>query len=142
LAVCPSTLAEPAGRRRAPTVLVVDDDADLRAVLRHGLTGAGFVVHEAPDAIAAYGLATSLRPDLVLLDWVLPGGDGGCVACARLAGLVPEAEIVMFTGLSDVRDQRAAFEAGARAFIVKGLRLDALAQELQRLLPSARFRRS
>jgi len=123
-------------------VLVVDDDPDLRLVLRHGLADAGFVVHEAPDAVGAYAQAASLRPDIVLLDWVLPGGDAGCVACSKLTRLAPDAEVVMFTGLSDVRDQRAAFEAGARAFIVKGLRLDALAQELRRLLPSGRFRRS
>jgi two-component system, OmpR family, phosphate regulon response regulator PhoB len=123
-------------------VLVVDDDADLRLVLRAGLAGAGFDVQEAPDAAAAYALATALRPDLVLLDWVLPGGDAGCVACAKLHRLVPDSEIVMFTGLSDVRDQRAAFQAGAVAFIVKGIRLEALAQELRRVLPSGRFARA
>src|SRR5688500_2422694 len=53
----PETLAEPAGRRHLPVVLVVDDDADLRLALRHGLTCAGFEVHEACDAFAAYAAA-------------------------------------------------------------------------------------
>jgi DNA-binding response OmpR family regulator len=123
-------------------VLVVDDDEDLRLVLRQGLRHAGFEVHEAPDAASAYALATALRPDVVLLDWVLPGGDAGCIACAKLRRLAPGSEIVMFTGLTDVRDQRAAFEAGAAAFIVKGIRLEALAGELRRVLPSARFARA
>ena len=122
-------------------VLVVDDDADLRLALRHGLRGAGFEVHEAHDAAAAYTAAVAVRPDIVLLDWVMPGEDAGAVACAKLCDLHPDGEVVMFTGLSDVRDQRAAFEAGATAFLVKGIQLEQLAGELRRVLPTGRFSR-
>ena len=141
MAGSPQTLAEPAGSRHLPVVLVVDDDADLRLALRHGLGCAGFEVHEACDAVAAYAATVAVRPDIVLLDWVMPGEDAGTVACAKLCELHPDGDVVMFTGLSDVRDQRAAFEAGARAFLVKGMRLDQLAGELRRVLPTGRFTR-
>jgi DNA-binding response OmpR family regulator len=138
----PLQITEPAGRRHTPVVLVVDDDEDLRVVLRHGLAGAGFEVHEARDAVAAYAAAAVLDPDIVLLDWVMPGEDAGAVACGKLVQLLRHGEVVMFTGLSDVRDQRAAFDAGARAFLVKGMRLEELAAELRRLLGAGRFTRA
>lgn len=114
-----------------PTVLVVEDDDHLRVALDAGLSAEGFSVHVAPDADVAYRVAADLRPDIVLLDWIMPGGDAGVIACRRLCGMVPETTVVMFSGLSDARDERAALEAGARAFLVKGMSLETLAGKLR-----------
>lgn len=117
-----------------PKILIVEDDDRLRSALEAGLSSEGFTVHLAPDAGAAYAMASDIEPDLILLDWIMPGSDGGLVACRRLRAIVPGSAIVMFSGLSDVRDQRAALEAGARAFLVKGISLDALAGKLRGFL--------
>ena len=114
-----------------PTVLVVEDDAGLRLALEHGLAAEGFDVAVAGDAATACALAADERPDLVLLDWGLPDGDGRS-ACLRVREVCPEARIVMLTGRSD--GQRDAHEAGAVAFLTKGIALDALADELRRIL--------
>jgi two-component system response regulator MprA len=131
-----------ATRTRAPAVvLVVEDDPGLRMALEHGLAGYDFTVHAAPSAEDAYALAGDLQPDVILLDWILPGGDGGATACRRLHDTCPDSRIVMLTGLEDVRDQRAAFEAGACRFLRKGMALEAIASELRAALGRGRFNR-
>jgi two-component system, OmpR family, response regulator MprA len=113
---------------------VVEDDDNLRFALREGLAAAGFTVRTAADADEAYREAAAVPPDVVLLDWILPGGHSGIAVCRGLQSAHPGTRIVMLTGLSDVRDQRIALEAGASAFLRKGLPLDELAAELRRVL--------
>ena len=128
---------------RAPAVvLVVEDDDGLRMALEHGLATYDFVVHAAPSAEDAYRVADGLQPDVILLDWILPGGDGGATACRRLHDACPDSRIVMLTGLEDVRDQRAAFEAGACRFLRKGMALEEIARELRTAISRGRFSRS
>jgi DNA-binding response OmpR family regulator len=128
---------------RAPAVvLVVEDDDGLRMALEHGLATYDFDVHAAPSAEHAYRIAGGLQPDVILLDWILPGGDGGATACRRLHDTCPESRILMLTGLEDVRDQRAAFEAGACRFLRKGMALEEIARELRQALGRGRFSRS
>ena len=117
----------------APLILLVEDDEALRFALREGLTAQGFSVRAAADATEAYRIAGDGAPDLVLLDWVLPG-ESGITVCRKLQARHPGTPIVMLTGLTDVRDQRAALEAGATAFLRKGLPLEALAAELRSAL--------
>ena len=57
-------------------ILVVDDESDLRDMLRFALETEGFEVLEAADIQKAYWLINDQDPDLVLLDWMLPGGSG------------------------------------------------------------------
>jgi len=114
-----------------PTVLVVEDDSGLRLALEHGLAAEGFAVEVAPDARTGYERAAATRPDLVVLDWGLPDGDGRS-ACERLREVHPGVRVVMLTGRSD--GERAAQEAGAAAYCVKGIGLGALAEELRRVL--------
>jgi DNA-binding response OmpR family regulator len=117
------------------TVLVVEDDDDLRTALTYGLQSEGFTVTAVPSASAASDLVDGLRPDLVLLDWWLAEGAQGAAACRMLAERtgVP---IVMHTGMTDVRDRVAAYRAGAVAFIEKGMPLEELAGRLWRILES------
>ena len=117
-----------------PSVLVVEDDAGLRLALEAGLSSEGFAVECAPDAGTAERLVADSRPDVVLLDWTLPDGDGGASTCERLCSAHPDAAVVMLTGRSDAEAERAAREAGAEAFLTKGIALGALAEELRRLL--------
>jgi CheY-like chemotaxis protein len=119
-----------------PTVLVVEDNAAFRLALEAGLESEGFAVEAVGNAAEAYRRVRDLRPDLVLLDWILPGGDGGAAACRRIRQMHPDAEVVIFTGLGDVRDRRAALEAGASTFLQKGMPLAALVEHLQVTLTS------
>jgi DNA-binding response OmpR family regulator len=119
------------GEGARPSVLVVEDDPGLRLALEHGLAAEGFTVETVGDAGSACARAA---PDVVLLDWGLPDGDGGTVACRRLCDAHPRARVVMLTGRSDAADERAALAAGAHAFLVKGIGLDDLAARLRTLL--------
>ena len=118
------------------TVLVVEDDDDLRTALTYGLQSEGFTVSAVPSASAAYELVDALGPDVVLLDWWLAEGDQGAAACRALADRtgVP---IVMHTGMSDVRDRAAAYRAGAAAFLQKGMPIEEVAARLRRILDDA-----
>jgi DNA-binding response OmpR family regulator len=123
------------------SVLVIEDDAGLCFALEQGLLHEGFDVSVATDATEGLELAAETAPDVVLLDWMLPGGPGGPETCTRLQQVAPDARVVMLTGLDDVRDQRAALEAGAAAFLRKGVPLDEIAGTLRRVLPTGRFAR-
>ena len=115
------------------TVLVVEDDDDLRTALTYGLKSEGVTVSAVPSAAAAYELVEGLQPDLVLLAWWLAEGDQGAAACRRLAE-VTGVPVVMHSGMSDVRDRAAAFRAGAVAFFQKGMPLEELAARLRKVV--------
>jgi DNA-binding response OmpR family regulator len=127
-----------AGEGRA-TVLVVEDDDDLRTALTHGLEAEGFAVRAVPSASAAYEVVDAVRPDVVLLDWWLSEGEQGAAACRHLAE-ISGAPVVMHTGMSDHRDRVAAYRAGAVAYLQKGIPLEELAFRLRRILDGASSR--
>ena len=120
-----------------PTVLVVEDDAGLRLALEAGLAAEGFEVAVAGDCDAACAHATTVRPDVVLLDWGRADGDHGTKACHRLRDAHPDGRIVMLTGRSERDVEDAARAAGAHAFFTKGIGLGALAGELRRIASKA-----
>jgi two-component system response regulator MtrA len=101
-------------------VLVVDDDQDLAEMLGIVLTGAGIdveMVGRGDEALAAF---RETKPDLVLLDVMLPGIDGVEVCkLIRAESMVP---IVMLTARGDTQDVVAGLEAGADDYIVKPFR--------------------
>ncbi|MDQ2826898.1 MAG: PAS domain S-box protein [Actinomycetota bacterium] len=112
-------------------MLVADDTATVRLVLRRVLDAsrAFHVVGEATDGLQAVELATSLQPDLVLLDMDMPVLNG-MEAIPLIRRSAPAARIVVLSGFAAERAGAAAVEAGATAFLEKRYRPDELVARL------------
>ena len=101
----------------ARTVLVVDDEVKLRALLRDYLESEGYTVLEAGDGRRALDLASDAHPDLVVLDLGLPGLSGEEVA--RLLRKTSDVPIVMLTAKSGLNDRVMGLRLGADDYLVK-----------------------
>jgi CheY-like chemotaxis protein len=101
-------------------ILVVDDESAIRLICRVNLESAGFETLEAGDGETAFSLALSERPDLILLDIMLPGIDGLEVA-ERLAAATETRQIpiIFLTARSTTPDELRGHEAGGVAYIAK-----------------------
>ena len=121
-------------------LLVVEDDPSLREVIRLGLEGEGFRVVTAGDGPTALTAHDSHRPDLVLLDIMLPGLDGFAV-CRELrkASLVP---IVMLTARSSTVDVVVGLESGADDYVTKPFEFPELIARVRSVLRRASVRTS
>ncbi|GAA3025055.1 response regulator transcription factor [Microbacterium dextranolyticum] len=101
-------------------VLVVEDDADVAELLRTVLTFAGHSVEIAVDGPSALAAAAARRPDLVTLDWMMPGMTGIDVCRALRADTSLEGvRILMLTAKSAPHDIALAREAGVDEYVVK-----------------------
>lgn len=116
-------------------MLVVDDDAGFRAYVRAALEPVSYRVIEGTSGPDAVDVALRERPDVILLDWRMPG-QSGITACRNLRAETTLAgvRIAMITGLDDERDRTLARHAGADAFLVKDGDPDMLARQVRRLL--------
>lgn len=101
-------------------VLVVDDDPDFRAILRHILEGAGYRVAEAEDGEKGLDAAARERPELVLLDIQMPGLDG-LETCRRLrdGAAGPRPPVLFLTVRSQIATVAEGLQAGARDYVLK-----------------------
>ena len=108
--------------RAKPLALVVDDDLSLRLSMCAALTKAGFTTIEAENGRQAIDSFQSNRPDLILLDVIMPDMDGfeTCKAIRKLQE-GRYSQILMVTGLDDTESIERAFEAGANDFVSKPL---------------------
>ncbi len=105
---------------KKPQALVVDDDFSLRLTMGAALTKAGFEVFEAENGQRALSVFKSRKPDLILLDVVMPEMDGFevCMTIRNFPdGKYPQ--ILMVTGMDDTESTARAFEVGANDFIAK-----------------------
>ncbi|MDK2742774.1 MAG: response regulator [Nitrospira sp.] len=103
-----------------PTVLIIDDDSVARLLAREALEQSGWLVEEAEHGRRGLEVFVRTRPDLVLLDIMMPEMDGFAV-CAELRRL-PEGmhtPVLIMTGLEDYQSVTQAYDAGATDFIVK-----------------------
>jgi two-component system KDP operon response regulator KdpE len=101
----------------AGRILVVDDEPQIRRIMRTTLTGAGYEVDDAKTGEEALIKLRNFRPDLVLLDINMPGM-GGLAACTAIRA-DPNVAIVMLTVHNTEASKVAALDAGADDFITK-----------------------
>ena len=123
--------------RTRPVVLVVDDDARARIILREALEQEDFIVEEADDGGPGLECFKTLQPDLILLDVVMPTMDGfeTCREIRKLPG-GEHTPIVLMTGLDDTESINLAFDIGATSFVTKPLNYLLLTYRLKYLLRS------
>lgn len=98
-------------------ILVVDDEPQIRRVLRTALTAQGYEVHDAKTGEEALGSLRDQRFDLILLDVNMPGM-GGLEACREIRN-TSEVAIIMLTVRNSEQDKVAALDAGADDYITK-----------------------
>lgn len=123
----------------AKTVLVVDDEAKLRQIIRVGLAAEGFVVLEAGDAEEALRICKE-HPDpihLILIDVVLPRMSGLELA-PRVVELRPEIQVILMSGYPDERILLHASLNPNVPFFHKPFTLDALVSKIQEMLNVSR----
>ncbi len=120
------------------TVMVVDDFRDGRVMLKDALELKGYRVVEAADGWEAVGLATHIRPDLILMELQLPVLDGVEAACLlREHGEFDDVPMIAITA-HDSADSRAdAADGGFNGYVTKPIDFDRLEPLIDRLLKAA-----
>ncbi len=120
-----------------PKILLVDDDPDIIELLEYNLQKEGFEIQSALDGVQAVEVAKSFKPDLILLDVMMPRQDG--IETARQLRLIPEFKevyILFLTARAEEYTEVAAFDVGADDYIVKPIKPRALVSRIK-----AMFRR-
>jgi two-component system response regulator MprA len=112
-------------------ILIIEDDPAILKVLQRGLAYEGYAVDVATDGRTGLNLAHDHHPNLVILDWMLPGMDG-LEVCRRLRlqGGLP---ILMLTAKDTIQDRVQGLDAGADDYIVKPFNLDELTARIRAL---------
>ena len=113
-------------------VLVVDDEPQIRRVLRATLSARGYTLLEAHDGMEAILKSRSERPDLILLDMNLPGMDG--LETCREIRSNSSAPIIMLTVRSSENDKVRALDAGADDYVVKPFGIEELLARIRAAL--------
>jgi DNA-binding response OmpR family regulator len=115
-----------------PTILVVEDETDVNNLIRDHLAAEGYQVVQAFDGLTALALVESRRPDLIVLDWMLPGMDGLAVCRQiRRSHLTP---IIMLTARGEEIDRVVGLEIGADDYVVKPFGVRELLARVRALL--------
>jgi DNA-binding response OmpR family regulator len=100
------------------TVLVIEDDPEIRAIVKTLLTNEGFQVEEASEGCAALERVFLIKPDLVLVDLRLPGLDGAEI-CKRIRAGRVDTPIIVISAAREEFDRVLLLELGADDFLVK-----------------------
>lgn len=116
-------------------ILVVEDEAAIRDMLSFTLGAAGYVVLQSANAEQAWQQLQQQTPDLVLLDWMLPGTAGiAFLQRLRQDARFAHLPVIMLTAKGEEMDQVQGFEAGADDYVVKPFSPRALVARIQALL--------
>lgn len=122
------------GEKLKRKVLVVDDDPDIITVLTLSLTERNYIVLNAYDGIQAIALAKKEKPDLIILDLMLPSVDGFSVIKALKGDPeVADIPIIVVTGRT-IEDREKAIQLGAREYLIKPFTMRILYEELDKIM--------
>ncbi len=119
-------------------ILIVDDDAPLREVVRYALERAGFAVREAADGVEALAMARSQPPDLIVLDMAMPHLDGLSVCRALRADPGGGPAILFLTARDDEVDRVLGLELGGDDYVTKPFSPRELASRVKAVLRRTR----
>ena len=119
-------------------LLVVEDDPALARLVSYNLEKQGYMVRHAADGEAALEYVRQRRPDLILLDWMLPG-ISGLEVCRRLREQARTAAlpIIMFSARGEEADAIRGLDTGADDYLVKPFSMDALFARVKAILRRA-----
>ena len=109
----------------APHILVVEDEAKLAQFIKMELEFEQYEVTHAPDGFTGLSTAREIEPDLILLDWMLPGISGPEI-CRRLRQTGNKVPIILLTAKDEVSDRVAGLDAGADDYVVKPFSIEEL----------------
>ncbi len=104
-----------------PSVLIIDDEPNIRRMVSALLTSEGFEVRDAPDGVGGIARVDEFEPDLVLLDLMIPGTLDGMAVLERLRERFPELPVIMMSGRAGLADAVKATRLGAVNFLEKPL---------------------
>jgi len=102
-------------------ILIVDDHADIRRLIRMTLEFEDYEIHEAANGDAAMEQARKLLPDFVLMDVMMPGGIDGLEACRQMRAdpTLRKTHVILLSARGQARDKEAGLKAGAHDYLVK-----------------------
>jgi len=102
-------------------ILIVEDQADIRKLIRMTLEFGDFEIHEASDGETGLKVARGVRPHVMLLDVMMPGLLDGYQVCRRIKEdpLLKDIQIIMLTARGQASDLAQGEQAGADAYLVK-----------------------
>ena len=102
-------------------VLIVEDQPEIRELIRMTLELESFEIHEADNGPSGLQLAREMKPNLVLLDVMMPGGMDGFAVCEALRRepALKRTRVVMLTARAQAEDHARGKAAGADAYLVK-----------------------
>lgn len=124
------------GNRKTATVLIVEDDREMRSLLCDEFCGMGYQLREARDGDEAFLAVLQSVPDLILTDLRMPAGGDDYIS--RLRTVAPGCPIVVITAFGDAMLKAQVVKAGADAYFDKPVRLADIKNCVQQLLDHRR----
>jgi CheY-like chemotaxis protein len=119
-------------------ILIIDDHAQTRQLVKWALAESGYELYEASNGDSGLQIANHIKPDLILLDVVMPGDLDGIKVCEQLRAspTFSGVKIVLLSANDQPKDREQGQQAGANAYLVKPFKPAALRGLLAKLLES------
>lgn len=122
-------------------ILIVDDDASIRMALKEFFESKGYIVDLADDGFKAGTIFEAKRPDVIIMDIVMPGANG-IAACKHIREIEgkKKTKIIVLTGYPSKENLRKAKKAGANKCIAKPVKNEELFKEVEKLIGASSIR--
>jgi two-component system phosphate regulon response regulator PhoB len=118
-------------------ILIVEDHPDIRKLIRMTLEFDNYEIYEADDGVSGLELVASMRPDLILLDVMMPGELDGLQVCNRIKSdpATAHCKVVLLSARGHSKDREAGEKSGADLYLVKPFSPLKLIQIIAELVP-------